>query len=138
MTSRLFFVALLGLFTAGCDLMTPAAGSWELEVEDAERCYIDMDLDQEADELDGDADVFCRLYFTYGDELYYYDLDHRSVSVTGDYDQGDVELELSFYDDFYETTIEIEIEGELEDGEFEGEMILGGSYFGDLAGDVRP
>ena len=137
MTSKLFFVALLGFFTAGCELMKPAAGSWELEVEDAERCIIDMDLEQDADDLDGDADVSCRLYFTYYDELYYYDLEHRNVSVTGDYDQGEVELELRFYDDFYETTIEIDIEGELEDGDFEGEMILGGNYFGDLAGNVR-
>ena len=138
MKSKLFFAAVMSLLTVGCDMFSPATGSWELEVEDADRCTVDMDIEQAGDELSGEADVSCRIFFNYDGEVYYYDMEQRGVYIEGDYDEGDIELEMRFYDDFLADNIEVIIEGELEDGEFEGELLLEGDLFGDVSGNVEP
>lgn len=129
-------VLVAGLALAGCDLFAPAAGSWELEVDDAERCTVDMEIEQSGEDLVGEADIDCRIYFSINGESYYYDLEERNVDVEGEYDGGEIELEMSFFDDFLDSSMEIVIEGELEEGEFEGELILDGDEFGDISGDV--
>jgi len=123
---------------SGCSLFTPAAGRWDLEVEDADDCGMEMTLEQSSSALTGDADISCRIYFEYGGEYYSYDIEARGVAVDGRYDKefGDVDLELSFYDEELQTEIELEVEGDLRDGWFEGELFMNGERFGDLTGDV--
>jgi len=138
MYRNLLITALIGLFSTGCDLLNQqAAGTWELEVEDAEMCELELELEQDGEDLEGEADLLCRLYFSYDGETFYYDLQTNGADVEGSYEDGEVELEASFYDEGFDAEIRLEIEGELEDGEFEGELMLDGDYFGDLSGEVE-
>jgi len=137
---RLINTALLpSLFLSGCALRAPAAGDWELEVEDADMCEIEMELEQDGEDVFGDADVNCRIFFNYGGEVYYYDLEARGADVEGEFDFNDSEitLEISFYDNYLEDTIELEIEGEIEEDEFDGELWINGDRFGDIQGDIE-
>jgi hypothetical protein len=134
---RLFALPLMLL--TGCTLFQkPARGDWELEVEEADACGMEISLEQDGEDLFGDADVDCRIYFSYDGQNYYYDVVARGESVEGsyDFDDGEVELELSFHDDGLDVDIELVLEGELDEGEFEGELYMNDEFFGDVIGDV--
>jgi len=132
--NRLYALAMIPLF--GCQLFSPAAGEWELEVEDVEHCELTMMIEQSGEDLEGSADLDCVTAVYIDGEYYSYPVQEYGVAVEGEYDDGDVELRLEYYDELFEGTVEIEIEGELDEDEFEGELIVDGDYWGDVVGDV--
>jgi len=113
-----------------------ADGEWDLEVPDADLCSFEFDLEQDDDELDGDGEVDCRVWFTVEGEAYYYDFQSDDAEVEGEIDDDEIVLEISFYDSFFEADIEWVIEGEIDDDEFEGELFYFDSFFGDIEGDI--
>ncbi len=123
------------------DLLPPelealADGEWDLEVPDADSCSFELDLEQDDDELEGESEVDCRVWFNLDDGSYYYDFQVDDAEVEGEIDDGEVELAISFYDSFFETEIEWVIEGEIDGDEFEGELFLFDDFFGDIEGDI--
>jgi hypothetical protein len=133
-----FSLALLGLSTlsTGCDLFGPSmTGTWDVEVVDADDCTVELELEQHGDEISGEADLFCRVYFSYYGETFYYDYDEGHVDVEGDIDGDEFELILEFWDDVFEYDAEVVLTGTLDGDEIEGEVELDGDEFGDFEGD---
>ena len=127
---------LFGLFV-GCT--SPLQGEWEIEATDADDCAFDADISAEGDELYGDVDVECRLFFYIGSELYYYDVDESRADLEGrTFSADEFEFEVSFYDlSLQEDKIVFEFEGRLYDDIMEGDITLAGSDFGEFEGAQR-
>ena len=127
---------ILGLFV-GCT--SPLQGEWEIEATDADDCTFDANISAEGDELYGDVDVACRLFFYIGSDLYYYDLDESRADLEGRTFSGDdFEFEVSFYDQtLQDDKIVFEFEGRLYDDIMEGDISLDGSDFGEFEGTQR-
>lgn len=123
--------------TEPTDTLLDMSGEWEVELEDAERCDFRFELEQEDDEIEGEALVECRIYFTLDGESYYYDIDERNADVEGEVeDDGDFELVVEFWDEVLGADLTFEFEGEVEDDEMEGDVTLDGSDWGDFAGEL--
>ena len=130
---------LLGL--VACDLpskLIDITGDWKLELTDAEACLIELEVEQDGDKLEGDALVECRVYFWIGDEQYYYDLEEDRVELDGeiDLDDGEFEIDLEFYDDYFEMNIEIVLEGEVDGDEMDGDVEILGDDWGSFKGEL--
>ncbi len=136
---RLNLTGLLALAAlTGCDLLDgKMSGDWDLEAVDADDCTMTMEIDQSGDELEGESDVDCLLFLTIGDDFFTYDMEASNADVEGDIDRddGDFEIEVSFYDDFFEGEIVIELSGEVDGDDIEGEIIVDGDDFGDFEGE---
>jgi hypothetical protein len=127
--------ALCPLALMGCGLLgSPMQGDWAVELVDADQCTVDMEVEQSGSDLDGEADVNCRLFFSYGGESYYYDMEARGAELSGDFDGGDFEITIEFYDEFYEDDIEITLEGEVDGEDIDGDVEVNGDDFGDFEG----
>ncbi len=113
------------------------SGSWTIEVTDADDCTMELEIDTKGDDAEGEADVECRLFFQFYDELVYYDMEADGVDITGDWDKkgGDFEIEIEFYDDFFEDDVEITLEGELDGDDIEGDVMVDGDDFGEFEGE---
>jgi len=134
-------MAALSLLTlVACDQFAQPdiTGDWEIELTDADHCLITMELEQDGDELEGEADVECRIFFTYDGESYYYDVDARGVDLEGelDLDRMDFEIDLEFYDDFFDENIEITLEGEVDGDQMEGDAEVFGDDWGEFEGEL--
>ncbi len=120
---------------AGCQILGPnMTGDWDIDVVDADDCTMELELEQEGDDLEGEADIECRLFFTVSGESYYYDLSARGVDVDGDIDGDEFELEIEFYDDFFEDDVEMVLFGELDGDDIDGDIELFGDDWGEFEG----
>jgi hypothetical protein len=125
----------LSLTAMGCSaLFHPMEGDWELEVVDADDCTMELEIEQDGDELDGEAEVHCVLFFDVGGELWYYEMESDDADLTGDVDGDRFELVVSFYDDFYEEEIEIVLDGQRDGDDLEGDIEVDGEDYGDFEG----
>ncbi len=123
--------------TDATDSLLDITGEWEIGLEDAERCDFRLELEQEDDEIEGEAHVECRIYLNIDGETYYYDVDERDADVEGELEEdGDFELVVEFWDDVFGAELSFEFEGEVEDDEMEGDVTLDGSDWGEFAGEL--
>lgn len=135
MTTRFLTTVLLVSTLGGCNLFGPRmTGDWSVEVLDADDCTADLEIEQKGDELSGEADLFCRLFFQVEGETYYYDLEARGVDLEGDIDGDEFELRFEFRDELYDK-VEVVLIGELDGDDIEGEVEINGDYFGDFEGE---
>jgi len=128
---------LLLLITGGCDAFGPGLnGSWEVEAVDVDACTMDLELDQNGDDVDGEADLACTMFFNIYGEQFYYEMEASNADVEGDIDKsdGEFDLEVSFYDSFFEEEIVIELSGEIDKDEMEGEIVVADADWGDFEG----
>jgi hypothetical protein len=123
---------------SGCAVLTPMQGDWEVELTDADDCTVALELEQTGDEVEGEADLTCRIYITSGGETYTYDMEEDGIEVVGEFDRDGNEftLELEFYDSFFEADIEIVLEGELDEDELEGDAEINGEDWGEFEGEL--
>ena len=134
-------LAALSLLTlVACDQLTPLdiTGDWELELTDAEHCLITLEIEQDGDDLDGEADVECRIFFNYDGEYYYYDMEVRGADLEGDIDldRMDFEIEIEFYDSFFEENIKVVLEGDIDEDEMKGDAEVFGEDWGEFEGEL--
>jgi hypothetical protein len=129
-------VLVLAPLLTGCGLLGPSLeGRWDVELTDLDDCTAEIDLVQDGDDLSGDADVFCRVYFEYSGELFYYDFEESKADVEGSRDGADFELEITFYDDFFEYEVEVVLEGTLDGDRIEGDAEIDGDDAGEFEGE---
>jgi len=131
------YTSLLLLLVSGCGTLGPGlSGDWEVEVVEAESCTMEMELDQSGEDIEGEADLDCTIFYTFYGENFWYQMEASNADVEGEIDRsdGDFELEVNFYDTFYEEEIVIELSGELDGDDIEGEVILFDSDWGDFEG----
>ena len=125
------------LFLAGCDALGPGLnGDWDLEVVNADDCSMTLELEQAGEDIDGDADVDCMLFFNIYGEVFSFTLEAKGADVKGDIDKkdGEFDLEVSFYDSFFEDEIVIELSGEMDGDDIEGDIVVDGADFGEFEG----
>ena len=131
--------ALLSLLTfVACDPQPDITGVWELELVDADHCLVSLDLEQDGEDIYGEADLECTLYFSIDGESYTYEMEADGAKLEGtfDFDRQEFEVEFEFYDDLFEQDIEIALEGEVFVDEMEGEVTLGGEDWGEFEGEL--
>jgi len=109
-------------------------GKWEIELVDADDCQIDLDIEQDGDDLEGEADINCVLFYEYYGEVWSYEMEHDGVDLTGEVDGEDFEIELEFYDEYFDEDLEFVLVGEVEDDEMDGDAELSGTDFGEFEG----
>jgi hypothetical protein len=107
---------LLALFLAivGCSLFSPSAdGSWEGTCTRSgyEEFGIELDLEQDGKDLEGEAEISSSGYTTTGD-------------LEGDFDGGEVDVEIQFQSSGY--TVEATFEGEVDKDTLEGKLTVVG------------
>jgi len=121
------------LLVAGCDLFgSRLAGDWDIEVIDAERCGMEVELEGSKDDVEGEGEIDCRIYF---EGSYYYDIVNDDAEVEGDLDGDAFELEVTFYDDFFEEELSSTLEGEVDGDEMSGDIYIEGEWFGEFEGE---
>lgn len=110
-------------------------GKWEIDFIDADDCQVDIDIEQDGEDLEGEADVYCVLYYDYYGELWTYVMEYDGADVEGEVDGEDFEIEIEFYDEVIGETVDLVLFGEFDDDEMEGDALLFGSDLGEFEGD---
>jgi len=133
--------ALLASFgLVGCALLQPMEGDWTMEVEDFDQCELELSIEQDGDELSGEAEIDCVIYTSFYGETYTLNYVGEG-DLEGSEEGGEVEIEIEFEDVNEEWSFDSIIEGEVEEGEFEGEIysddeILDMEELGDIVGEL--
>jgi len=121
------------VLATGCDLFGGRlAGEWEVEVVDADRCGMEMTLEQSGGDVEGDGEIDCRVFFEDG---YYYDMVSDDADIEGDLDGDEFELTVTFFDDFFGEELESTLEGEVDGDELTGDIYIEGEWFGEIEGE---
>jgi hypothetical protein len=138
------------LTLVACDqLNSKFEGEWEIEMVDADHCEITLDLEQTDEELEGEADIECTVYWydSYFGEYYPFDLEVDGIDVEGEIDDdGEFDIELDkftvtfydgYWDSYWDATYEVVLEGEVDDGDIDGDVEVNGEDWGEIEGDLR-
>ena len=127
-------VGMRGVFAwvllGGC--VPTLGGAWNIDMDDADDCSMELEVEQVGDDVDGEADVDCLVYLDGGNA---HRMEEAHADVDGDRDGDDFVLRVSFFEDGI-GDIEFELDGGFDAIDtLEGDAELNGADFGDFSGE---